>query len=86
MLTKKLGKITSIDIENIDGHFGLFITLEGGGCGVNDYFGKNYIVDKIQKLMKDAKVSKMFLLKNKPVEITFEGNLLKEWRILTEVL
>ena len=25
-------------------------------------------------------------LKGKPVEVTFEGNTLKEWRILTEVL
>jgi hypothetical protein len=25
-------------------------------------------------------------LKGKPVEVTFDGNMLKEWRILTEVL
>ena len=40
----------------------------------------------LSKLFKDAKVSCVYKLKNIPVEVTFDGNLLKEWRILTEVL
>lgn len=40
----------------------------------------------ISKLLKDAKVSSVDKLKGIPVEVKFDGNLLKEWRILTEVL
>ena len=34
----------------------------------------------------DAKVNSIDKLKGIPVEVTFEDNMLKEWRILTEVL
>ena len=40
----------------------------------------------LSKLLKDAKVSSVDQLKGIPVECTFDGNMLKEWRILTEVL
>jgi hypothetical protein len=40
----------------------------------------------VSKLLKDAKVDSIDKLKNIPVEVTFEGMSLKEWRILTEVL
>ncbi len=40
----------------------------------------------VSKLLKDAKVDSVDKLKNTPVEVTFDGMLLKEWRILTEVL
>ncbi len=40
----------------------------------------------VSKLLKDAKVDSVDKLKNIPVEVTFEGMMLKEWRILTEVL
>ena len=40
----------------------------------------------ISKLLNDAKVNSVDKLKNIPVEVTFDGNMLKEWRILTEVL
>jgi hypothetical protein len=40
----------------------------------------------ISKLLKEAKVDSVDKLKNIPVEVTFEGMMLKEWRILTEVL
>lgn len=40
----------------------------------------------LSKLLKEAKVSSVDKLKGIPVEVTFDGNLLKEWRILTEVL
>lgn len=44
------------------------------------------IMRYVSKLLKDAKVDSVDKLKGKPVEVTFEGNTLKEWRILTEVL
>ena len=40
----------------------------------------------LSKLLKDSKVDSVDKLKGKPVEVTFDGNMLKEWRILTEVL
>ena len=40
----------------------------------------------LSKLLKDAKVDSVDKLKDVPVEVTFDGNMLKEWRILTEVI
>lgn len=40
----------------------------------------------LSKLLKEAKVSSVDKLKGVPVECTFDGMMLKEWRILTEVL
>ena len=44
------------------------------------------IMRYVSKLLKEAKVDSVDKLKGKPVEVTFDGNILKEWRILTEVL
>jgi hypothetical protein len=44
------------------------------------------IMRYVSKLLKEAKVDSVDKLKGKPVEVTFDGNQLKEWRILTEVL
>jgi hypothetical protein len=40
----------------------------------------------LSKLLKDAKVSSVDKLKGIPVEVTFDGNRLIEWNVLTEVL
>ena len=40
----------------------------------------------VSKLLNEAKVKDLSKLKNVPVEVSFEGNQLKDWRILTEVL
>lgn len=44
------------------------------------------IMRYVSKLLKDAKVKTVDKLKGIPVEVTFDGNILKEWRVLTEVL
>lgn len=44
------------------------------------------IMRHISKLLSEAKVNSIEKLKNVPVEVTFDGNMLVEWRILTEVL
>lgn len=44
------------------------------------------LIDEIASIMKDAKVDDISDLKNKPVEVTIEGNLFARFRILTEVL
>jgi len=41
---------------------------------------------EIQEILKKAKVNSVDQLKGKPVEVTFDGNLLKSWRVLDEVL
>lgn len=43
-------------------------------------------VKLIRDLCEKAKVKNLSGLHGKPVEVTFEGNLLKSWRILEEVL
>lgn len=40
----------------------------------------------VSKLLNEAKVNCISDLKDIPIEMTFEGNMLKEWRILTEVI
>lgn len=42
--------------------------------------------DRIYELLKSAKVSCVQKLIGKPVEVTFDGNMLKSWRVLTGVL
>jgi hypothetical protein len=40
----------------------------------------------VSRILESARVSDVSGLKGKPVEIVFENNQLKSWRILTEVL
>lgn len=42
--------------------------------------------ERVIQLVKSAKKSAVSGLAGVPVEVTFEGNTLKSWRILTEVL
>lgn len=44
------------------------------------------IVRYISSLLNDAKVNSIDKLKNIPIEAEFDGNALKDWRILTEVI
>jgi hypothetical protein len=44
------------------------------------------MVERIDKILTDAKVDSVDKLKGKPVEVTFDGTTLKDWRILKEVL
>ena len=44
------------------------------------------MVERINKILEDAKVNYVSELVNKPVEVTLEKNCFKDFRILTEVL
>ena len=44
------------------------------------------IMRYVSKLLKQAKAQTVDELKGKPIEATFDGNTIKEWRILEEVL
>jgi hypothetical protein len=44
------------------------------------------IVRYISDLLRDAKCNSVSELRGKPIEATFEGQTLKSWRILKEVL
>lgn len=44
------------------------------------------IMRYLSKLLNDAKVKTVDQLKGTPVEVTMDENILKEWRVLTEVL
>jgi hypothetical protein len=49
-----------------------------------EYLGN--LMLKIAGWLKEAKIDSVDKLKGIPVEVTFEGNALQSWRILTEVL
>lgn len=58
-------------------------------CRWEEYERKDAVtvsVEKVYKILKDAKVNYVSELVNKPVEVTIEGNCFKDFRILTEVL
>lgn len=40
----------------------------------------------VSGLLKDAKVSSVDRLVGKPIEATFDGQVLESWRILTEAI
>jgi len=44
------------------------------------------MIEHVNKILTDAKVNYVSQLKGKPVEVTLEGNMFKDFRILTEVL
>lgn len=99
-MRKELGKIESVTFGFNEYLFGLSLVFSGQGWGVatDIYYNPTYkeinktneraieVLNQIQKLLKDAKVDTVDKLKNKPIEATFEGNVLKDYRILTEVL
>ncbi len=99
-MKKQLGKIKSVAFGfggYNDGMIGLsFIFTYGEEYIVRDFWGAwphneriNYLGSvcvRISGLLKDAKVTDINMLKNTPVEITFEANELQSWRVLTEVL
>lgn len=45
-----------------------------------------HIVEKVNDILKDAKVNYVSELNGKPVEVTLVNNTFKDFRILTEVL
>lgn len=87
--TTELGKISSVKLGfggYQDVQFGLSLTFEMPGSGVQTFItGENTLL-KIEFLLKSAKIDDLQKLKNIPVQITFENSVLKSWRILTEVL
>lgn len=58
-------------------------------CRWEEYERKDAVtvsVEKVYKILKDAKVNYVSELINKPVEVTIDKNCFKDFRILTEVL
>ena len=82
----ELGKISRADYGiNDRGWLGLTLTFSGKSWGVGTFIPHNKTEELVQRL-KDAGKINMPELVGVPVEVTFEGNLLKDWRVLTEVL
>ena len=78
----KLGDGTSIGCVSSAVNIGKACkwTTEERQCGITKS------VDEIHKILKDAKVSYVSELVNKPVEVTIDSNTFKDFRILKEVL
>jgi len=96
MTGKVLGKIRSatFGINDVD-MLGVTFDLAGESwaCGefwgevpkfINVSFGK--IALRIRKLLLAAKKDSIEELAGTPIEAEFDGNLLKSWRVLTEVV
>jgi hypothetical protein len=83
-----------------DAMIGLTVGLAGQSWAVGDFWGvfpdgeDEISVDKVSgatlrrlaELLAKAKVKSVDKLVGIPVEITFDGQVLKSWRVLTEVL
>lgn len=99
---KRLGKIASVKFGAggyQDAMFGLTVGLEfdhGDSCV--DFKG-GYLPDspdsetifvcrilEVADILKQAKVDDIGRLRGIPIEAEFDGNALKSWRVLTEVL
>lgn len=98
---KRLGKITYAAFGfggYQDAMIGLSIQVEADGASAGDFFGAfpdtsqttremlGHAVIKLHALLKAAKKKEVHDLVGVPVEVIWQGNLLKSWRILIEVL
>jgi hypothetical protein len=87
MSEKGLGKIDNLKVEvNDRGHFGVTFSLQGPCMGTFIFKSLETDTAWIKTLLKQAKIHEVSDLKNVPIEMEFEDNLLKSWRILEEVL
>lgn len=87
MTGKELGRISKAQFGYLGDfkHLAVELTFSGKGWGVGSYIGADNR-DYIRKTLDDAGKRYIHELVGTPVEITFEGNAIKEWRVLTEVL
>ena len=92
---KVLGKITQAEFGfggYQDAMFGLSLQFGGNGWCVGHFigqWGKDWSVlqaRSIQKILTECGVQHVSKLIGKPVEITFDGNVFEDFRVLTEVL
>lgn len=96
MTIKELGKISSAEFGlEEDGLFGLKLVFAFNGVGCSHFIGCTENADarthendilKVRHLLAAAKVKNVSQLQGVPVEVTFDGNCFKSFRILTEVL
>lgn len=91
----QLGKITAAEFGfggYQDAMLGLTLSFAGKGWGVGHFigqWGKDWSVlqaRSIQQLLSECGVLHISQLVGKPVEVTFDGNVFEDFRILTEVL
>lgn len=83
---KHLGKIERIRLGYWDGMYGLQIGLSSTGGSCMSYVPSAETMDKIKTLLLDSNSTWLDELPGKPIELEFEGNALKTWRILKEVI
>ena len=100
IMNKVIGKIESARFGYWEYVFGLHLTIktETGGVTTSEGYNPTYkytveaeaaglkMLARVQKLLKDANVESIHQLKDVPLEVTFDGSLLREFRILKEVL
>ena len=91
-VTTELGRIKAIRVGLVgrdDSSFGVHFTLgsrEGWDVQDSWLFGSESNVERFEAMLADAGVTDAMQLVGKPVQATFEGNVLRHWRLLTECL
>ena len=89
---EELGWISAVRFGTDDcGHLGLHFSFSGHSFGVcsSIYSREPGFLEKIEKLLEEARVNSVEKLTYKPVKMSFDGYgmaLLTEWRLLTEVI
>lgn len=91
MSTEKMfGKIHDLKIGFVcgrdDSSFGVRFDIRGKGWGTGGELYLPIEMGRLKLLMNDANVTEIMKLKDKPLEVTFEGGTLSGFRILTEVI
>lgn len=89
MINKQLGKIVFAELGfggYQDAMFGITFRLDCKNGSVGDFLLLDQNIDRITKILLEAKVQYMSQLGGIPIEGIFDGNVLQSWRILTEVI
>lgn len=91
-MNKQLGKITKVCLGfggYQDVEFGITLRISFFGMEVQTFISENSKEDFVcylKSLLKDSKKQDIYQLVGVPVEVTTDGNLLKNFRVLTEVI
>lgn len=77
------------DLWGVGDFWGAWATTRSDYCKWTEADRLTQLGEAVMRLnatMRDANVDRVERLAGVPIEVTFDGNTLKEWRVLTEVI
>lgn len=80
----KLRKVTFGPGGYQNADIGVTLDIGGNGWGVGDFIPVGD--PRLKELFESTKKTSVAALEGTPVEVTFDGMMMKSWRVLTEVL